>query len=89
MHSPLGLKHAAALGGVADHEPCEQAGPPHPLLRGGATSSANVTSSTLSIIYLYSSTSISITVGATAGASVSSHPPLLLAPPCPVLYQDK
>jgi hypothetical protein len=36
MHSPLGPKHAAALGGVADPEQREQAGPPRPLLRGGA-----------------------------------------------------
>ena len=65
MHSPLGSKHAAALGGVADHEPCKQAGPPHPLLRGGAKPIQREPD------------------------SVTSHPPLLLAPPCPFLYQVK
>jgi hypothetical protein len=54
MHSPLGSEHATALSGVIDHEPCEQAVPPHPLLRvGWSPSSVNVTSSMLSIIYLY------------------------------------
>jgi hypothetical protein len=36
MHSPLGPEHAAALGGGADPEQREQAGPPRPLLRCGS-----------------------------------------------------
>jgi len=31
MNSPLGSDHTAALGGGADPEQREQAGPPHPL----------------------------------------------------------
>jgi hypothetical protein len=56
---------------------------------GRSPSNVNVTSSTLSIISLYSSAYISITVGATTGACASSHPPLVLALARSILDQDK